>query len=777
MLEKLSEAAKRTLFLARYEASQAGHTEITPEHLLFGLLVEGEEVAMELLRRSEIYPEVLRAELEKYHLARRGEVSTSVEVPFSAETKRILKMAEEEADRLLHPYVGGEHLLIGLLRMDSSPGGEMLRERGLRLYAVREEIVRIWKERSLPKRTRETPFLNEFSRDLSEMAARKVFDPLIGRKQELQRILQILCRRRKNNPVLLGEPGVGKTAIIEGLAVRIQGGNIPIALRNRRILALDLSLIVAGTKYRGQFEERLKGIISELHGCDDVIIFIDEIHSLVGAGSAEGSLDAASILKPALSRGEVQCIGATTPREYHRYIERDRPLVRRFQPVQIAPSSTEEAVKILFGLRERYEQFHRVRYTDEAIQSAVLQSCRYITDRFLPDKAIDVMDEAGAWARLKLDGEESSDGSGTERRTAVAEGGGGNAVHTPFVVGKDEVEEVISRWTGIPLASVKKEEAEKLIRMEEFLHRRIVGQEEAISALSRSIRRSRAGLRSPLRPVGSFIFLGPTGVGKTEVAKTLAEFLFGNERSLIRFDMSEYMEKHAVARMIGAPPGYVGYEEGGLLTEAIKRKPYSVLLLDEIEKAHPEVLHILLQVLEDGGLTDAWGDRIDFRNTLILMTSNIGSTRFINGSQLGFASDAQNAEYQRRKEWVLREVKRLLNPEFLNRIDEIVVFDTLNEENLLEIARRMVEELNRSLSHRGLRLQPREEVFDWLIQTTCGDRSFGARPLRRAIQKHIEDGIAEHLIMGKLPGKGDIEIFLRDGAPAFRAVLEMEPAG
>jgi ATP-dependent Clp protease ATP-binding subunit ClpC len=486
----------------------------------------------------------------------------------------------------------------------------------------------------------------------------------------------------------------------------------------------------------------------------------------VGAGSAEGSLDAASILKPALSRGDVQCIGATTPREYHRHIEKDRPLVRRFQPIQIAPPSTEETVKILFGLRERYQKFHRVRFTDEAMRTAVAQSSRFITDRFLPDKAIDVMDEAGAWARLKGEGLSPDARPARSPETGPVE---------MILVGKEEVEEVISRWTGIPLSSVKKEEAEKLMRMEDHLHRRLVGQEEAISGLARAIRRSRAGLRSPLRPVGSFVFLGPTGVGKTETARTLAEFLFGNERALIRFDMSEYMEKHAVARMIGSPPGYVGYEEGGLLTEAVKRRPYSVLLLDEIEKAHPEVLHILLQVLEDGRLTDSWGDVVDFRNVLIIMTSNIGSGSILSGAQLGFAAAERGAEFRKRKDLVMKEVRRHLNPEFLNRIDEIVVFDALAEDELLEIAKRMLDELNRSLTDRSLRLRASDEVYHWLIETTCADRSFGARPLRRAIQRHIEDGISEQLIVGRLPAEGEIEITIEDGKPAFRAVMEMEP--
>ncbi len=808
MFEKFTEKAKRVLFLARYEASQAGSKVIGTEHILLGLLKEGEEITRELFSRANISVELLQAELEQKGPSRE-KVSSSVEIPFSEETKRVLAYAEEEAERLLHPYIGTEHILLGLLRVEDSAAGHLLAERGMRLYSVREDALNMAKRKPLPnKKKKETPFLNEFSRDLTEMAMRGVFDPLIGREDELERVVQVLSRRRKNNPVLLGDPGVGKTAIIEGLAARIVDGSVPPNLLGKRILALDLSLIVAGTKYRGQFEERLKGIIAELTGSEDVIIFIDEIHSLIGAGSAEGSLDAANILKPPLSRGEVQCIGATTPRDYHKYIEKDRALVRRFQAIKIVPPSEEETLSILGGVKERYERFHGVSYVDEALRAAVYQSNRYITDRFLPDKAIDVIDEAGAWVKLrkrtafqemkKVEREikravEGMKGALSRKDFDQAVGFHDEEIslrrkaeelkaryeeenQTILEVSRNDVEEVISKWTGIPLSSVMEEEKDKLLNMEQHLHRRIVGQDEAISALARAIRRSRAGLKSPARPVGSFIFLGPTGVGKTEVARTLAEFLFGNERALLRFDMSEYMEKHAIAKMIGSPPGYVGHEEGGQLTERVKRKPYCVILLDEIEKAHPDVLNILLQVLDDGMITDAYGDVVDFKNTIIIMTSNIGSRETQKAGKLGFGSSGGRVEaYKDKREKVMRDVKATLTPEFINRIDEIIVFDPLSDDELLKVARLMIDQLNRTLVDKKIQLVPSEDVFKWLVETTCADRSYGARPLRRAIQRHIEDALSESLIQGKFPERGEVEVEVdrEAGKLRFRTAVEM----
>ena len=803
MFEKFTEKAKRILFLARYEASQQGSKVIGTEHILLGLLKEGEETTRELFTRANVSMDLLQAELERRNPARE-KLSTSVEIPFSEETKKALQFAEEEAERLMHPHIGTEHLLLGLLRLEDSVAGRMLAERGMRLFAVREDAVNIYKRRALPKKKKETPFLNEFARDLSEMAQRRVFDPLIGREMELERVVQVLSRRRKNNPVLLGEPGVGKTAIVEGLATRIVDGEVPPSLLNKRILALDLSLVVAGTKYRGQFEERLKGIISELTSSDDVIMFIDEIHSLIGAGSAEGSLDAANILKPTLSRGEVQCIGATTPRDYHKYIEKDRALVRRFQPITIRPPDESETMAILDGVKERYERFHGVRFEEEAIRASVYQSNRYITDRFLPDKAIDVLDEAGARVKLgkrisygeikKVEQELRRAVEGMKNALARKDFDEAVAYHDKEVtlrrrheelkqryedeanrildVTRADVEEVIARWTGIPIQSVAQEEMDKLLNMEAYLHERIVGQEEAISALARAIRRSRAGLKSPNRPIGSFVFLGPTGVGKTEVARTLAELLFGSERSLLRFDMSEYMEKHAIAKMIGSPPGYVGHEEGGQLTERIKRKPYSVILLDEIEKAHPDVLNILLQVLEDGMITDAYGEVVDFKNTIVIMTSNIGSQHVARtGGRLGFQTPEREQQFRDRRDLVLGEMKKTLSPEFINRIDEVIVFDALTEGQMREIVRILLKRLNTSLAERQVEVVVSDEVCDWIVTTTCTDRAYGARPLRRAIQRFIEDQLSEALIRGTIQAGGPIEVFMDGDKPGFRSAI------
>ena len=767
MFEKYTEKAKKVLFLARYEASQMGSKVIGSEHLLLGLIKEGDELVRDLFARSGVNLELLRAELEARGPS--GEKQAApIEIPFSEETKKILTCAEEEAERLLHPYVGDEHILLGLLRVEDSAAGRILNEKGMRLYALREDTVAAWKQRSLPKKVKETPFLNEFSRDLSDLAARQVFDPLIGRENELQRMIQVLSRRRKNNIVLLGEPGVGKTALVEGLAQRIAEGHVPVSLSRKRILALDLCLIVAG--------------------------------------SAEGSLDAASIIKPALSRGEVQCIGATTPKDYHRYIEKDRALVRRFQPIRLHPPNEDETLDILRGVRERYEKFHQVHYSEPALRGAVTMSNRYITDRFLPDKAIDVIDEAGARVKLRRrmnyreirEVEREIERAVSSMKSYLFRKDFEKAVRhhdeelalrkkydeyklreeeerrTVLEVTLDDIEEVISKWTGIPISSVKQEEATRLLNMEEALHQRIVGQDEAVRALARATRRSRAGLKSPHRPAGSFIFLGPTGVGKTEVAKGLAEFLFGDEKALIRFDMSEYMEKHAIAKMIGSPPGYVGYEEGGQLTERVKRKPYSVILLDEIEKAHPDVLNILLQVMEDGQITDAFGDTIDFKNGLIVMTSNLGSHLIQKSRGLGFRSpEDREADYRQRRDLVLKELKSVLNPEFINRVDEIIVFDALSDDDLLAISRLMIRQLNASLAEKGIRLTVTEEAYRWLIDRTCGDRSYGARPLRRAIQKNIEDVLSESLILGKLPENGEIEIFVDQERLAFREPISI----
>src|SRR5271168_4690342 len=695
MFERYTEKARRVIFFARYEASQFGSPYIETEHLLLGLLREDKALANRFLR-SHAAIESIRKQIEA-HTTIREKVSTSVDLPLSHECKRVLAYGAEEAERLSHKHIGTEHLLLGLLREEKSFAAEILHERGLRLSAVREEIARSASEKTSASRPKESSLLAEFSRDLTQAAVDGMLDPLIGRDSELDRVVQILCRRTKNNPVLIGEPGVGKTAIVEGLAQRISDGDVPSFLSDKRILALDLSLIVAGTKYRGQFEERLKTIMKELMENQNAIIFIDELHTLVGAGSAEGSLDAANILKPALSRGEIQCIGATTPGEYRKSIEKDRSLERRFQAVKVPPPDEVNATKILFGIKERYEKFHAVAYTDEAIENAVHASVRFIPDRFLPDKAIDLIDEAGA--RLKLrqtsqpeeitevqkrikfivhrmdsaianhEFEKARFYSDEERKERENLRALRDKYHlddsTAGIVGREDIEDVVSRWTGVPITSIKEEETQKLLRVEEELHKRVISQEKAISALARAIRRSRAGLKNPNRPIGSFLFLGPTGVGKTEVARTLAQFMFGTEKALVRFDMSEFMEKHSVSKLIGSPPGYVGYEEGGQLTERVKRAPYSVVLLDEIEKAHPDVFNILLQVFEDGQLTDGLGNTVDFKNTII-MTSNIGARHLQRREGLGFASTKEDAIADKVEELVKGEVKRTFNPEFLN---------------------------------------------------------------------------------------------------------------
>jgi ATP-dependent Clp protease ATP-binding subunit ClpC len=800
MFERYTERARRVLFFARYEASQLGSISIETEHLLLGLIREGKGLTSRIFARSHLSLESIRKEIEGRTVFRE-KVSTSVEIPFSAETKRVLQFAAEEADRLLHNYIGTEHLLLGILREERSVAATILMEKGMRLNTVREDIVALLNEKTTLTRVKETPLLAEFSRDLTDAAMKNALDPLVGRLIELERVQQVLCRRTKNNAVLIGEPGVGKTAIVEGLAQKIVYGDVPHFLADKRILALDISLIVAGTKYRGQFEERLKAIMKELTENPNIIVFIDELHTLVGAGSAEGSLDAANILKPALSRGEIRCIGATTPAEYRKYIEKDRSLERRFQAVKVDPPSEKETIEVLMGVKDRYEQFHHVDYTNDAIEAAVYQSNRYITDRFLPDKAIDLVDEAGARAKLREAGYNSEEFGEINRSIRVAVEQMENAVseknfekaqfyreqevqarenlqfvrekfdvktHTRKVtVGKADIDEVVSKWTGVPLTSINQDEGDKLLHMEDALHNRVVSQEKAISALARAIRRSRAGLKNPNRPVGSFVFLGPTGVGKTELARALANFLFGSDHALIRFDMSEYMEKHSVSKLIGSPPGYVGHEEGGQLTEKVKRNPYSVVLLDEIEKAHPDLFNILLQVFEDGHLTDGLGNRVNFKNAIIIMTSNIGARFIQKKAGLGFQTADAGAISRSVSDMVLGEVRKTFNPEFINRIDEIIVFEALSDDDLRTITRLLVKQLNANLVDRKISLTLADEVVDWVIEQTCKDRSYGARPLRRAIQRYIEDPLSEELIRGHLKG-GDIDVYLDAGSLAYR---------
>jgi ATP-dependent Clp protease ATP-binding subunit ClpC len=802
MFERYTERARRVLFFARYEASQLGSISIETEHLLLGLIREGKGLTSRIFARQHLSLDNIRKDIEG-RTVYRDKVSTSVEIPFSAETKRVLGFAADEADRLLHNYIGTEHLLLGILREERSVAASILIDKGMRLESVRNDIAQLLSEKTTLRSVKETPLLAEFSRDLTEAAMKNLLDPLVGRDYEIERVQQVLCRRTKNNAVLIGEPGVGKTAIVEGLAQKIFCGDVPHFLADKRILALDISLIVAGTKYRGQFEERLKAIMKELTENPNIIVFIDELHTLVGAGSAEGSLDAANILKPALSRGEIRCIGATTPAEYRKYIEKDRSLERRFQAIKVDPPAEKETIEILMGVKDRYEQFHHVEYTREAIEAAVYQSSRYITDRFLPDKAIDLVDEAGARAKLKEAGYSEEFGEiNRSIRVAVEQMESANsqkhyetaqryreqealereklqAAREKFdvksrrvVVSKGDIDEVVSKWTGVPIASINQDEGDKLLRMEADLHRRVVSQERAISAISRAIRRSRAGLKSPNRPVGSFIFLGPTGVGKTELARALANFLFGSDHALIRFDMSEYMEKHSVSKLIGSPPGYVGHEEGGQLTEKVKRNPYSVVLLDEIEKAHPDIFNILLQVFEDGHLTDGLGNRVNFKNAIIIMTSNIGARFIQKKASLGFQATDAGAIDKNVNDMVLGEVKRTFNPEFINRIDEIIVFEALTDDDLRRIMALLVHQLNANLMDRRMKITLAPEVIDWIIDVTCKDRSYGARPLRRAIQRYVEDPLSEELIRGNLRD-GEVEVYLDAGQLAYRPAGEL----
>ena len=801
MFERYTERARRVLFFARYEASQLGSISIETEHLLLGLIREGKGLTSRIFARSNLSLENIRKQIEGRTVFRE-KVSTSVEIPFSGESKRLLQFAAEEADRLLHNYIGTEHLLLGILREERSVAASILMEKGMRLNSVREHIVALLNEKTTVTRVKEMPLLAEFSRDLTDSAMKTELDPLVGRELELERLQQVLCRRTKNNAVLIGEPGVGKTAIVEGLAQKIVQGNVPHFLADKRLLVLDISLIVAGTKYRGQFEERLKAIMKELIENSHVIVFIDELHTLVGAGSAEGSLDAANILKPALSRGEIRCIGATTPAEYRKYIEKDRSLERRFQTVKVDPPVESEALQILLGVKERYESFHHVQYTQEALEAAVYQSSRYITDRFLPDKAIDILDEAGARAKLRHAGRseefceinESIRVAVEQMENAAAQKNYEKAqffreqeviarenlqlVREKFdvkpntqqvIVEKEQIDEVVSKWTGVPLTSINQDEGDRLLQMEDELHRRVVSQGKAISALARAIRRSRAGLKAPNRPVGSFVFLGPTGVGKTELARALANFLFGTDSALIRFDMSEYMEKHSVSKLIGSPPGYIGYEEGGQLTEKVKRSPYSVVLLDEIEKAHPDLFNILLQVFEDGHLTDGLGNRVNFKNTILIMTSNIGARYIQKKSSLGFQSPDAKEVSRSVNDMVLGEVKRTFNPEFINRIDETIVFEALSNKDLEKIAQLLIVQLNEHLADRRLSLELTQEAVSWIIGQTCKDRSYGARPLRRAIQRYVEDPLSEELIRGRLK-EGNVEVYLNQGSLAYRTV-------
>lgn len=784
MFERYTERSRRVIFFARYEALQYGSPVIAPEHILLGLMREDKTISARFFPfRHGFGVDAIRREVEE-RIVLRDRIPQSAELHLAPETKKILFYASEESRHLKNRHIGPEHLLLGMVREENSIAAEILFQFGLRAQDVRDEIAR---QSGLPyalagnKDNSKVPNLQEFTRDLTREAAQGKLDPLVGREPEIERLVEILCRRTKNNPVLIGEAGVGKTAIIEGLAQRIVDKAVPSFLENKQILSLDLSLIVAGTKYRGQFEERLKKIMAELRENEENIVFIDELHTLVGAGSAEGTLDAANILKPALSRGEIQCIGATTPAEYRKTIEKDRALERRFQAVKIMPPSEAEALKIVHGVVDRYEAFHQIRYTKDALEAAVYQSNRYIADRFLPDKAIDVLDEAGARAKLRYQSENPAEPSWKEtvenwkRASANEDQLISYELQTledsffAVEVTKDDVDEVIARWTGVPVASIKLEEARKLLNIESELHKRVISQRPAISALARAIRRSRAGLKNPSRPVGSFLFLGPTGVGKTEVARSLAEYLFASERVLIRFDMSEFMEKHAVAKFIGSPPGYVGHEEGGQLTEKLRRSPYAVVLFDEIEKAHPDLFNVLLQVFEDGVLTDAQGNTVDCKHAIFIMTSNIGARFIQKRGNVGFQTGGE-ASREKMEEQVMSQVKQTFAPEFINRLDEIIIFDELTDEDLSKIVDLQVAKLNGMLEKRSLKVSMTDKARNWLIEKTCTDRNYGARPLKRALQKYVEDELSEALIQGDVSEESEIEIVVGDDKLSFRAV-------
>jgi len=799
--------------LARAEAVRLNHDYIGTEHVLLGLIQEGSGVAASVLRNLGVDLQRIRQEIER--TVRRGTAPAprTGQLPFTPRAKKVLEFAIEEANSLGHNYIGTEHLLLGLLRETSGRAAKVMEALGVRLRDVREEVLELLgaRDKSTPDSDVETqparsktPNLDTYGRDLTELAKKGKLDPVIGRKPEIERVMQILCRRTKNNPVLLGEPGVGKTAIVEGLAQLIVEEKVPEILASRRIVSLDLALLVAGTKYRGQFEERIKNVMNEVRRAGNIILFIDELHTIVGAGGAEGAIDAANVLKPALSRGEIQCIGATTLDEYRKHIEKDGALERRFQTIIVNPPTKEETIAILKGLRDRYEAHHRVRITDEAIEAAVFLSDRYITGRHLPDKAIDVIDEAGAKVRMRSltrppdlkDLDERIKRLEKEKDEAVAaqdfelaaslrdkleklraerekrekewlsvryEKGG--------IVDVNVVTEVVSQMTGIPLTRLDKDETQKLLKMEDELHKIVVGQNEAIKAVARAVRRSRAGLKDPKRPIGIFIFVGPTGVGKTLLAKALARFMFGTEEALVQIDMSEYMEKFNVSRLVGAPPGYVGYEEGGQLTERIRRRPYAVVLLDEIEKAHADVHNMLLQVMEEGALTDAFGRRVDFRNTILIMTSNIGAELIKDAEPLGFTQRSEELTYEKMKERLMTKIEHTFRPEFLNRVDEIIVFKHLTRDELKAIVDLEVSYLRERLKGLGLDIELTDEAREFILNYNYNP-DFGARPIRRSIQKLIEDPLSEEILKGTFSERDKIVVTVKENALHFEAHKE-----
>jgi ATP-dependent Clp protease ATP-binding subunit ClpC len=802
-----TDRVRKVLQMAREEAARLHHEYVGTEHILLGLIREGEGVAAAVLSNLNVDLEEIQQKIEDSVKKGKAAAAAGPDLPYTSRAKKVLELAMSEARELNHSYVGTEHLLLGLLREEKGIAAQVLTDVGVNLEQARAETLRLLGSEMpqpsgapaapVPQKSEKkskTPALDHFCRDLTQLAGEGQLDPTIGRQKEIERVMEVLSRRKKNNPVLIGEPGVGKTAIVEGLAQLIASGNCPDALKDHRVLGLDMAAVIAGTKYRGQFEERLKAVMNEVAQNRNIVLFIDELHTLVGAGAAEGAIDASNMLKPALARGELQCVGASTLNEYRKYIEKDGALERRFQTVIVEPPTLEETYEILRGLRKRYEDHHRIVIPDESLDAAAKLSERYITDRFLPDKAIDVIDEAGARARIgaqvpppevaelkgKLEGinrekEEAVRDQNFERAAALRDQE--REVQTEIVsrqeawererqtrrpvVGEEDVAFIVSRWTGIPVNRLQEAESSRLLRMEEEMHESVVGQDEAITAISRAIRRSRAGLKDPRRPIGSFIFSGPTGVGKTELARALARFLFADVQALIRVDMSEYMEKFSVSRLIGAPPGYVGYEDSGALTKAVRRKPYSVVLLDEIEKAHPDVFNILLQVLDEGRLTDNYGRVIDFKNTVVIMTSNVGARDITKGGTLGFVQSTTESAFSKIAEKVKDEINKTFNPEFLNRLDDVIVFHPLSRLHIAQIVGIVLKELTLRLSDEELTLRLTESATDFLVKHGY-DEHYGARPLKRAIQRYIEDPLSEKILLSEFSRGDEIEV---DTAP------------
>ena len=814
MFSRYTERAQRVIVLAQDEARRLNYDYVGTEHLLLGLIREGEGIAAKALQSLGIQLEQVRAEVEK--MIGKGSASTRGEIGFTPRAKKVMvELAIEEARLLGHNYVGTEHILLGLIREGEGVAAQVLQNLGADLDRVRNQVIHLLggvpnppsgsvspgvAKAKGPKTSTST--LDQFGRDLNQMARDGKLDPVIGREKEIERVIQILSRRTKNNPVLIGEPGVGKTAIAEGLAQRIAEGRVPEILKDKRVVALDLASLVAGSKYRGEFEERLKKVMEEIRNAGNIILFIDELHTIIGAGAAEGAIDASNILKPALARGELQAIGATTIDEYRKHVEKDAALERRFQPVMVDEPSPEDTIKILKGLRDRYEAHHRVEITDAAIEAAVRLSDRYVTDRFLPDKAVDLIDEAASRVRLSTfvappnlkELEDKLEEVRKEKEAAVQGQEFEKAarlrdketklkeelerlknewqqkkVTSKSVVTEDDIATIVSQWTGIPAAKLTVDESKRLLNLENILHEKVVGQDEAVAAVARAIRRARSGLKDPKRPIGSFIFLGPTGTGKTHLARALAEALFGDEDAMIRIDMSEYMERHTTSRLVGAPPGYVGYDEGGQLTEAVRRRPYSVVLLDEIEKAHPDVFNILLQVLEDGRLTDSKGRTVDFRNTVIIMTSNAGAQVIRGDKQLGFTvQEDEQGQYERMKSRVMDEVKRLFRPEFINRLDEIIIFHNLNKDHLKQIVRLEVKKVADRLKEQGVTMTITDAALEKLVAEGY-DQHYGARPLRRAIQRLVEDPLAEEMLAHPLQYGEQVQVDVdQDGKIVFR---------